>query len=199
MIIGLCGIKGSGKSVVAKYIAENYGFKRINYKDELINHIKERFPNLLEEIQKVYPVGGVPRLGVQILPTIDELFEQKPPLMRALMVNVGTDDRRRDNDNHWVHAWAKTIATEAEQQDKDIRTINIVTDDVRFQNEFDAIKLLGGIIIRVRRSDITDGGSHPSETEQFNFKEDFTIEAEFGGHEAVYAQIRQIMDTINKD
>ena len=187
MIIGLCGIKGSGKSVVANYIAENYGFKRINYKDELINHIKLRFPDVLKELGLIYEMSD------------DELFEKKPSAMRALMVNVGTDDRRRDDDNHWVHAWAKTIAAEAEHQDKDIRTINVVTDDVRFQNEFDAIKLLGGIIIRVKRSDITDGGSHPSETEQFNFKEDFTIDAEPGGHEAVYAQIRQIIDTINRD
>ena len=187
MIIGLCGIKGSGKSVVANYIAENYGFKRINFKDELIDHIKLRFPNLLRELEYIYEMSE------------DELFDKKPSAMRALMVNVGTDDRRKDDDNHWVRAWAKTIAQEADTQDRDIRTLNIVTDDVRFQNEFDAIKLLGGIIIRVRRSDITDGGSHPSETEQFNFKEDFTIEAEFGGHEAVYAQIRQIMDTINKD
>lgn len=187
MIIGLCGIKGSGKSVVANYIAENYGFKRINYKDELISHIKTRFPDLIKEFAEIYSM------------TVDELFVVKPPAMRALMVNVGTDDKRRDNDNHWVHAWAKTIALEADRQSKDIRTINVVTDDVRFQNEFDAIKLLGGIIIRVKRSDITDGGSHPSETEQFNFKEDFTIEAEPGQHEAVYAQIRQIMDSISRD
>lgn len=130
---------------------------------------------------------------------IDKLFENKPPAMRALMVNVGTDDKRRDNENYWVHAWAKKLASIAGEQSKEIPQLHVVADDVRFQNEFDAIKLLGGVVIRIKRSDITDGGNHPSETEQFSFEEDFTIEAEPGGHAQVYSQIDAIMSTLNRD
>ena len=120
-LIGLVGFKQSGKSTAAKYLEEKYGFVRHNMKDALIAEIKQNFPDLLEGIAKAHPdITG----GMFLDEAIQTLFEIKPPLMRALMVNYGTEVRRRQDKNYWVKAW---LATPVFQN-------NIVTDDVRFIN-----------------------------------------------------------------
>lgn len=179
MIIGLTGYAGSGKSTVAKYLAENYGFGRVNFKDGLVQEIKDNFPDLLKHFASGYMM------------TIDQLFEQKPPEMRALMQNYGTEVRRKDNEHHWVKKYCETIGYNPDK--------NFVTDDVRFQNEYDAIKLLNGVVIRVTRPDITTGGSHSSETEQDSFEADFTIVGEPGSHDSIYKQIESIIETIKSN
>jgi hypothetical protein len=188
MIIGLTGYKGSGKSTVAKYIADEYGFKRVNFKDGLVQEMKEKFPTLLEEIAYSVSMLQQYETGIGESLTVSDMFELKPPLMRKLMQEYGTEVRRADNMNYWVDEWKESVGT-----------ANIVTDDVRFQNEYDAVKELGGIIIRVVREDITSGGSHQSETEQESFEADFTIVGEPGSHDAIYKQIDSVIETIKSN
>ncbi len=178
MLIGLTGYKGSGKSTVANYLEKEYGFKRLNFKDALVSELKERFPDLLRELSQAYHMD------------IDKLFENKPAAMRALMQNYGTEVRRKDDPNYWaIQYYDKLVAS------KD----NIVTDDVRFLNEFQEVKLFGGVLIRVTRPDITSGGSHTSETEQESFVVDFTIEGVPGSHESIYKQVDSIIQDLKRD
>mgnify|MGYP006351879841 CR=1 FL=1 len=179
-IIGLCGFARSGKSTVAQHLVDNHKFEKVNFKDGLVSEMRERLNNTLLAIAKEYS---------QHDPTewdIERLFFDKPPIMRALMQEYGTEVRRADNKNHWVKTWIRSI------MDKNL----IVVDDVRFQNEYDAVKDMGGIIIRVKRSDITTGGDHQSETEHLSFKEDFIIDAAPNDHAGAYAQLETIIDTI---
>lgn len=176
MIVGLCGYKGSGKSIVAKYIEENYKFKRINFKDELIKEMKERFPRTIEAIMEHYPTSS--------------FFEDKPPIARALMQEYGTEVRRADHIDYWATKWLKTVSRE---------TSNVVTDDVRFNNELESLRGLGGVLIRVVRDDIHTGGEHASEKEQEGFVPDFTIVAKKGELSSVYQQIDKIMNHIKAD
>lgn len=177
IIIGLTGFKGSGKSTVARYLAEEHGFKRINFKDSLIEEMLERLPNTLAEISRVCEMS------------VDDLFELKPPLMRALMSNYGTEVRRGDDVDYWVNQYLKKV-------DNNLR---IITDDVRFWNEYKAVKSKEGIIIRVERDDITEGGTHQSETEQIEFEADFTIKGKAGSHKEIFEQIESILDTIKQN
>lgn len=174
MLIGICGFKGSGKSVVADYIKQNHGFERVNFKDALIREMKIKLGRTLKELSQAYHMD------------IDKLFENKPPAMRALMQEYGTEIVRGFDPNHWIDEYSKSIA--------DIR--NVVTDDVRFQNEFDRIKLSGGVVIRVVRDDITTGGDHQSETEHLNFEEDFIVTAVYGDHMSVFKQVDKIIDIL---
>lgn len=178
MVIGICGYKGSGKSAAAKYIAEAHKFKRINFKDALVIEMKERLPNTLASIAEVYGYKGN-----------DELFFFKPTIMRALMQEYGTEVRREDNQNYWVDKWKQSAEFAG----------NIVADDVRFTNELDAVKELGGIIIRIVRDDIISGGTHSSETEQESFDADFNVVAKKGNLESVYHQLDSIMNHISAD
>ena len=186
MIIGLIGFKQVGKSTAANYLEEKYGFVRHNMKDALVAEVKQNFPDLLAEIVRQLELR---RSEFEIVPwTVDRLFVDKPPLMRALLQNYGTEVRRRDNDNYWVNRW-DTIA-----RNTGLFRSNLVTDDVRFKNEAQAVIDRGGILIRLTRPDITTGGSHRSEIEQLEIIADYTIECEPGGQESLYAQLDEIIN-----
>jgi hypothetical protein len=158
MIIGLTGFAGSGKSEVAQYISSTQRFLRANMKDGLVAEMKKNFPDLLREIALATDSKDA-----------NELFKNKPPLMRALMQNYGTEVRRKDNPNYWIHKWADDVDGLVRQGK------NVVVDDVRFLNEAEAVKSRGGIIIRVVRENIKEPLSHSSETEMTEIEPDFTI------------------------
>lgn len=189
MIIGICGHKGSGKSVVASYLAENHGFTRVNFKQALIDEMKEKFPDTLQAICDHFK-DLCPDFDTEEPWTIDSLFVEKPSIMRELMQNHGTDVRRKDDPEYWVNQWLEKV--------KETKG-NIVTDDVRFFNELSALGDMDGVLIRVVREDITTGGTHVSETEQEKFIEDFTIEAKKGDHKDVYRQIESILEDLKAD
>lgn len=193
-IIGLVGFKRVGKSTAAEYLAEQYGYMRHNMKDALVADIKRNFPDLLREIaghsfreKPLFKTTEDFKLGqiVQIdtsSPTIDDLFTIKPPLMRALLQNYGTQVRRGDDNNYWVKRWKETLPEG-----------NVVVDDVRFINEAQAIIANGGTLIRITRPDITTGGEHVSETEHLDIQCIHTIETKEGDTDALYRELDRIV------
>jgi adenylate kinase family enzyme len=162
MIIGFTGYKQSGKSTASAYIQEKTGAVRVNFKDALIAEVAQNFPTLLTEIAKVTDSK--------------DLFTEKPPLMRALLQEYGTEVRRCDNPNYWVDKW---LATAGEYP-------NVVVDDVRFLNEAKAVKDMGGTIVRIVRNDIVSTDSHSSETEMEQILVDHTIVVNKGDFEGLY-------------
>ena len=187
MIIGLCGFKGSGKSEAAKYIAENYKFKRVNFKDALVEEVKERFPDLVLAI--IHTMDKVAYDGTNAW-TFESLVQKKPALMRALLQNYGTEVRRTDDKDYWVKQWIHKV--------KETKG-NIVTDDVRFYNELSALTEENGVLIRIINTDVTSGGSHSSEKEQEKFIEDFTVTATSGDIASIHSQIDSIINHIKAD
>lgn len=187
MIIGLIGFKQVGKSTAAKYLETQYGFVRHNMKDALVAEIKQNFPDLLREIADWYNSNllASATIGMKFL-SIDDLFEVKPPLMRALLQNYGTEVRRGDKDSYWTDQWVGRLTVS-----------NTVTDDVRFINEAKAVRLHGGILIRLTRPDVATGGSHKSETEQLEIEADYTIECQQGDHEHLYRELDKIVSMVN--
>jgi hypothetical protein len=105
--------------------------------------------------------------------------------MRALMINYGTEVRRKENPDYWVNQWMYFA--------EDNYNKNIVVDDCRFLNEAKAIKHLDGILIRIVRTDITTGGDHQSETEQLGIEADYTITVNAGEQDKLYAELDAIM------
>lgn len=178
MIIGLTGLKQSGKTTVADYLVKEHGFVKINFKDALVADIKERFPELIKELEYIYEFD------------VTELFDLKPPAMRALMQNYGTDVRRADDPNYWVKQWEKAIM----DTDK-----HIIVDDVRFMNEAMSLVTHGGIVVKVERVGQENTDTHQSETEQAEIKPDFTISAEKGDLAKLYGTIEGILDELKVD
>lgn len=176
MIIGLCGFKGSGKTVVANHLITEYGFVAHNFKSALNKEVKQNFPELLDVLANAYHMD------------IDKLFVNKPVGMRALLQNYGTDVRRAEDPGYWVKEWCKDLHDE-----------NYVVDDVRFLNEARAIRDRHGIIIRVTRPDITTGGSHLSETEHLQIEADFTVAAPPGEHAYLRGQVDGVIETLKRN
>lgn len=194
MIYAFIGLKGSGKTTACNYLKTKLpDVKHINFKDALIREIKENFPDVLRLIAEYQYRGGYgfhPDDNVDEL--IDLLFIEKPPLIRTLMQNYGTELRRKENPNYWVDRWNESVAKVAEVQDGKIST-NIVCDDVRFVNEYDAVKALGGITIRLIRADIVATDGHQSETEQASLVANYTIECEKDNLDKLYTALDDIL------
>jgi len=157
MIIGLIGKKQSGKTTLMKSLLSTRfadKFLYINFKDALVGEIKENFRELLTEISKIYKKP------------IDVLFDEKPPLIRALLQNYGTDVRRKDDNDYWVN---KTVVGA-----NDVFS-DIIFGDIRFLNEAKAVKNIGGTLIKIER-DTGQYDSHISETELDNIIADYVIQ-----------------------
>lgn len=177
MVIAFTGLKGSGKSEACKYIESIVtNAVRINFKDALVQEMKERLPDVLRRLSEQYQC------------TIDELFATKPPIMRELMQNYGTEVRRGDYDTYWTDQW-HNAATEAELSGR-----RVLVDDCRFLNEAQAVRALNGTIIRIVRPDIAATDTHQSETEMDQIAVDHTVQSITGDLEGMYAQLHSILN-----
>lgn len=174
MLLGFTGLAGSGKSTACQMVQDALeDTKRINFKDALIAEIRSNFPLFLVLLAEKYDES------------VDWLFENKPPEFRAFMQNYGTELRRGPNPEYWTDQWKGAVLMNQQY--------HIVTDDVRFLNEATAVKKVGGIIVRIIRTDITNTGSHQSETEMSQIEPDYTISVGMGEHEELKLQIDSIL------
>ena len=191
IIIGFVGKMGSGKSTACEYLAEAFeDVKRVNMKDGLVREMKERLPNVLDElVGNQNDIEGEWGDGSEW--SVERLFQEKPPIMRALMQNYGTEVRRGDDPDYWVKQWKNTVDRVANQE-----RFHVVCDDVRFLNEAKAVKEMGGVIVRIVRTDITDTGTHQSEIEMDQIKADYTVTAEKGQHQKLYSQLSELFDSL---
>lgn len=182
MIIGLTGYKQVGKSTAASYLENTHGFARHNMKDALIREMKGKLPDTLQQLALCY-YG----LDANVKPRhfLNKLFKEKPPIMRALMQNYGTEVRRSGDPDYWTRRWKDTLPDG-----------NVVVDDVRFMNEAEAVREAGGIIVRIERSDISFGGHHSSETEQDGIIPNAVIYTEPGGFDDLERHIEEIYKNI---
>ena len=152
MIIGLMGYARSGKDEVAKILVEKFGFERRAFADK----IRE----MLYEVNPM--VGGEP---LQIRVDVDGWDEAKRhPEVRRLMQKLGVAARNHLSQNIWVIPVLMGL--------KDTRT---VITDVRFKNEADMIKGMGGEIWRIERPEVGPINNHISETELNDYAADRTL------------------------
>jgi hypothetical protein len=147
MIIGLTGLAGSGKSTVAMILEDEFGYERIPF---------------AEPIKKMARAFG---LSHQEMSTDkekpSELLCGRSP--RQFMQWLGTDlGRNMIGKDVWTRAWKRSV------DNIEIDTFGpllIVADDVRFPDEAEMIRSMGGKIIRVLRDGAgsTSGAEHESE------------------------------------
>jgi hypothetical protein len=180
-LYGICGGKGHGKDTFANLIIKsNPSFKILQFADDL-KIMTSRVFDVPLEILVDPALKEKPFLSTIVMDTFLEKMRSVTELHilnhdkiastpRELMQFFGTEYVRSVEDDYWLNLTLSKI----DNSDR------VVIPDVRFLNEFDRIKFLGGIIIRVLRTDLISSDHHPSETELISITPDFTLKVKFG-------------------
>jgi len=150
-IIGVTGRKRHGKDVVADYLVKAYGYKKHAFAYPIKNAVHELFGfnnrQLYGDLKEVKDEfwGVTPRVIFQYLGT--DVFRIG---IQKIIPHI--------EDNFWIKNMERYINSNSDS--------NIVISDIRFQNEVDLIKKMGGYIIRIIRPKIDNNkfSDHISET-----------------------------------
>ncbi len=141
MIIGICGLIGSGKGTVSDHLVYTYGFEKISFADKLKDAVSELFGwdrAMLEgdssdsrEWREVQDDFWTEETGRIITP-------------RLVLQEFGTDCMRNGfYDGIWVSMVKQRIINNPSTE--------FVIPDVRFRNEQNVIRDLGGEVWQVKR------------------------------------------------
>jgi hypothetical protein len=140
MIIGIAGFIGSGKDTIANHLTTTHHFKKMSFASSLKDAVSNIFGwdrEMLEgatkssrEWREQRDEWWSTRLNMEITP-------------RWVLQNLGTEVLRKNfNDDIWIASLEYKLSR---------ATDDIVISDVRFKNEVEAIKSVGGTVIRVVR------------------------------------------------
>jgi|WetSurMetagenome_2_1015567.scaffolds.fasta_scaffold08499_6 hypothetical protein len=164
MIIALCGNKRVGKDTVAKYLVENYKFKRYGFADPIRESCKNIFlwddDWIDSHKEEIDPRWGISYRDIaQIIGT--EVFQYKvPELLPGFNKKIGK--------TLWVARFKELYI-------KDM-SIDYVISDLRFIHEYEAIKKYHNTyIIKVERPSVINEDTHPSEKEVNKIPYDFEL------------------------
>ncbi len=148
-IIGLCGLKGSGKDTVADMLVQNDNYIKVAFADFIKNALKELFDwddTSFEQSKKeeIDPYWGVtPRKMCQELGT---------EFLRVHCKNMICTKFLLPNNIEYEGSFhIKRLNKEICKYIEHDKNINIIFSDIRFQDELDYVKSLGGIIVKINR------------------------------------------------
>lgn len=130
-IVALLGVSGSGKSIVSRRLLEDHAFTRLRFGDPIRDMLKAGFG--LSD----YDIDGQGR-------TISRgRFGGNTPgtLVQTLSHDWG---RGSIHSAIWVNEWRRRAAA---------LSGFVLADDLQRRNEADAVRAMGGIVVRVTRPD----------------------------------------------
>jgi hypothetical protein len=175
MIIGLSGYAQSGKDTVAGMLIGLYGYDNRAFASKIKELLIEINPNLNNYFDLKGAVDAVSwdqaKLSVEV---------------RRLLQDLGVGARKIFGEDFWV---SQTLSG-VNPGDK------IVVTDVRYPNEAQAVKDLGGVIWRIQRPGISAVNDHPSESAMDDWDYDKVI-VNNSGLDGLKSQIATIMEEIN--
>jgi hypothetical protein len=144
MIVGLSGYAGAGKSTAATELVA-MGYQRRKFAAPLKNMMRALLlAQGADAAERERMIEG----DLKEVPTV-YLNGQTP---RYAMQTLGTD-------------WGRALISESLWADAAVRDVtgHAVFDDVRFDNEAEAIRSRGGVIIEIRRPGVGPVNNHVSE------------------------------------
>jgi hypothetical protein len=174
--IGMAGYARSGKDTVAAYLIEHEGYIRMSFADPIREALLALDPMVsvggyhvpLRQAHGIYGWEGLKTSGVDV---------------RGLLQRLGTEvGREMFGEDFWVEA----ALSRAEDGAK------IVFADVRFPNEANAIKKLGGKVYRVERDGVGPANDHISERALDDYEFDAVID-NGGSIELLYSSLGAIL------
>lgn len=157
-VIGLVGFAGAGKDSVADVLCGRHAFARVAFADPL--------REMASALNPYIATGGLPGRGDDGLVRYADALRHfgytdakvRYAEVRAFLQRLGTDAGRAVlGDDIWVRtavANARALLTDHE---------GVAFTDVRFQNEADAVREMGGVVVRVERPGVGAVNDHVSE------------------------------------
>lgn len=146
--IGLAGRSGSGKDLIADYIGEKYGYRKIAVADGIREEVKEFLSNaLLTEVlhRKMVPID----FKVVWDAYINSIWAKPTsPEMRVFLQWWGTEYRRSQDPDYWI----KKLAERLKNDDL------IVVSDIRTPDEMKVVQNAGGQVWFVERPGVGSVG-----------------------------------------
>jgi hypothetical protein len=181
LIIGLCGVSGSGKDTIADLFVRYHGFAKIAIADPLKRFCRDIYLFTTEQLwgtRKNEPDERYPRPLHMLVANgqckcmcCGTTDLAKPCFLtpRFALQQLGTEWGRFCYQNIWIHAAIKTATLlqldppgyrynqyEGLIVDNDAKPVRgVVIPDVRFENEVDSIIAAGGKVIQVLRPSIS--------------------------------------------
>jgi hypothetical protein len=141
MIIGICGLIGSGKGTVADILVNDYGYSKVSFADKLKDGVAQVFGWNRQMLEGDTDESRAWREQV------DEFWSKETGRKitpRLVLQEFGTDCMRDGFfDGVWVSLLKKQLIENS--------NTNFVIPDVRFENEASMISEIGGKVWRVRR------------------------------------------------
>lgn len=120
--------------------------------------------------------------------TAEDAYINKPPHVRTLLQGIGSLIREHFDEHYFLHEMINRIRYSD--------AILFVIDDVRFANEADIIKQMGGTIIRMECPDspykLTEAQQDHTSEQTSNVVADHIISAGYGNLESIADQIETI-------
>lgn len=179
MIIGFCGSKQSGKDTCCDYLVKTYGFQKKSFADPLKAICRELFfftdQQLYGDKKEVADPNWYncqPRTAFQYIGT-DLLRKQLQHIMPGLGEDVFV---------HHLRRWYQLNGNPE---------LKLVIADVRFHNEAEFIKSIGGVLVKVTRP-VVLSDSHVSETELLGIECDYEIKND-ATIEDLYEKLNQLI------
>ena len=178
MIIGICGLIGSGKDTVAGHLISNHNFEKRSFADKLKDAVSAMFDWDREMLEGKSKDSREWREQPDVFWS-KETDQSITP--RLVLQKFGTECMRQGFfDGIWVSLVKKKIL--------DNPDTNWIIHDVRFPNEVKMLKEVGGSVWRVKRGDdpiwfshfkyhgVQPQNIHPSEYAWANTDFDYMLE-----------------------
>ena len=150
MIVGLGHQAQVGKDTAANFLVERYSFKRLAFADTL--------KHVLFDINPIVSSSGPPIGRLQdIVNTNGWEAAKKMFEVRRLLQDLGVAARVHISENAWVNPVLRQVDMFGDY----------VISDVRFPNEFHALKAKKAVMVKITRPDHErhgNAGTHQSET-----------------------------------
>src|SRR6478752_1282773 len=146
MRIAFIGLMHSGKSTAAQHFVDKYGAWRPSFADP----VKDIAVNTLNNVIQYLPKNDV-RVNRAMLNEI-----KNNPHVRNLLQFIGTELGREwtGNPNIWIDTLLRRIDDEEDYAAREHNAqLIVVNDDCRFQNEAQALRENGFVLVRVHRDE----------------------------------------------
>lgn len=142
VLIAFTGLAGAGKTTAAMHLVKHRGFHRV------------RFAGPLKAMMAALGLDQTEIDGDRKELPCDLLCGKTP---RQAMQWLGTEfGRNLIGPDLWIRAWQAAVAAQP-------AGVPVVVDDCRFPNEADAIRVLGGTLVRIERPGAGTASVHESE------------------------------------